>query len=66
MFGAADPWWWCKDLTVFGGCLLGGGTVINGMLYYPPPCKLSKPSYAGSDLTALDSIRILAILWMAI
>lgn len=37
MFGADDPWWWCKDLTVFGGCLLGGGTVINGMLYFPPP-----------------------------
>ncbi|CAG7847998.1 Cellobiose dehydrogenase Short=CDH; AltName: Full=Cellobiose-quinone oxidoreductase; Flags: Precursor [Serendipita indica DSM 11827] len=37
MFGAADPWWWCTDMTVFGGCLVGGGTVINGMLYYPPP-----------------------------
>lgn len=24
-------------MTFFGGCLLGGGTVINGMLYYPPP-----------------------------
>jgi cellobiose dehydrogenase (acceptor) len=24
-------------MTVFGGCLVGGGTVINGMLYYPPP-----------------------------
>ncbi|KAG8842600.1 hypothetical protein FRB91_004077, partial [Serendipita sp. 411] len=37
MFGAADPWWWCKDMTVFGGCLMGGGTVINGMLYYTSP-----------------------------
>lgn len=37
MFGADNPWWWCTDMTVFGGCLVGGGTVINGMLYYPPP-----------------------------
>jgi cellobiose dehydrogenase (acceptor) len=37
MFGSDNPWWWCADQTVFGGCLVGGGTVINGMLYWPSP-----------------------------
>lgn len=31
------PFWWCKDITVFAGCLLGGGTSINGALYWLPP-----------------------------
>ncbi|KIM33732.1 cellobiose dehydrogenase protein [Serendipita vermifera MAFF 305830] len=37
MFAGSNPWWWCSDMTVLGGCLIGGGTVINGMLYFPPP-----------------------------
>ncbi|KAG8929895.1 hypothetical protein FRC02_004902 [Tulasnella sp. 418] len=37
MFSSNNPYWWCKDITVFAGCLLGGGSSINGMLYYYPP-----------------------------
>jgi cellobiose dehydrogenase (acceptor) len=37
MFNDADPFYWCKDITVFAGCLLGGGTAINGALYWYPP-----------------------------
>ncbi|KAI0338409.1 cellobiose dehydrogenase [Trametopsis cervina] len=36
MFTDANPFWWCKDVTVFAGCLLGGGTSINGALYWYP------------------------------
>ncbi|KAG6820015.1 substrate-specific activator of APC-dependent proteolysis [Arthromyces matolae] len=37
MFSDSNPFWWCKDITVFAGCLLGGGTTINGALYWVPP-----------------------------
>lgn len=37
MFNDANPFWWCKDVNVFAGCLLGGGTSINGALYWYPP-----------------------------
>lgn len=43
MFAASNPWWWCSDMTPLGGCLLGGGTVINGMLYFPPPSTYHEP-----------------------
>ncbi|THH28872.1 hypothetical protein EUX98_g5306 [Antrodiella citrinella] len=36
MFTDANPWYWCKDITVFAGCLLGGGTSVNGALYWYP------------------------------
>ncbi|KAH7920130.1 hypothetical protein BV22DRAFT_823461 [Leucogyrophana mollusca] len=36
MFSDTNPWYWCKDITVFAGCLLGGGTSINGALYWLP------------------------------
>ncbi|KAH8103281.1 cellobiose dehydrogenase [Cristinia sonorae] len=36
MFSDPNPYWWCKDITVFAGCLLGGGTSINGALYWIP------------------------------
>ncbi|RDX41638.1 cellobiose dehydrogenase [Lentinus brumalis] len=36
MFTDTNPWWWCKDINVFAGCLLGGGTSINGALYWYP------------------------------
>ncbi|EIW75667.1 cellobiose dehydrogenase [Coniophora puteana RWD-64-598 SS2] len=36
MFTDTDPWYWCKDITVFAGCLLGGGTSVNGALYWYP------------------------------
>ncbi|KAJ3487294.1 hypothetical protein NLI96_g3648 [Meripilus lineatus] len=36
MFADSNPWYWCKDITVFAGCLLGGGTSINGALYWYP------------------------------
>ncbi|KAI0701652.1 hypothetical protein C8Q76DRAFT_825169 [Earliella scabrosa] len=37
MFGDSNPFWWCKDVNSFAGCLLGGGTSINGGLYWIPP-----------------------------
>ncbi|TFK37026.1 cellobiose dehydrogenase [Crucibulum laeve] len=37
MFSDSNPFWWCKDVNVFAGCLLGGGTAINGALYWYPP-----------------------------
>ncbi|KZP28042.1 hypothetical protein FIBSPDRAFT_1039750 [Athelia psychrophila] len=36
MFTDPNSWYWCKDITVFAGCLLGGGTSINGALYWLP------------------------------
>lgn len=35
MFSDSNPWYWCKDITVFAGCLLGGGTSINGAYVIP-------------------------------
>ncbi|PPQ99962.1 hypothetical protein CVT24_009541 [Panaeolus cyanescens] len=37
MFQDSNPYWWCKDINVFAGCILGGGTAINGALYWYPP-----------------------------
>ncbi|TFK65977.1 cellobiose dehydrogenase [Pluteus cervinus] len=37
MFNDGNPFWWCKDINVFAGCLVGGGTSINGALYWLPP-----------------------------
>ncbi|TFK97716.1 cellobiose dehydrogenase [Pterulicium gracile] len=37
MFSDPNPWWWCNDIDVFAGCLVGGGTAINGALYWYPP-----------------------------
>ncbi|KAK7056498.1 substrate-specific activator of APC-dependent proteolysis [Paramarasmius palmivorus] len=37
MFSDSNPWWWCKDINTFAGCLVGGGTSINGALYWYPP-----------------------------
>ncbi|KAF7303779.1 Cellobiose dehydrogenase [Mycena indigotica] len=36
MFTDANDFWWCKDITVFAGCLVGGGTSVNGALYWLP------------------------------
>ncbi|KAJ3567244.1 hypothetical protein NP233_g6490 [Leucocoprinus birnbaumii] len=36
MFTDSNPFWWCKDVNSFAGCLLGGGTSINGALYWYP------------------------------
>lgn len=37
MFQDTNPFWWCKDISTFAGCLLGGGTAINGALFWYPP-----------------------------
>ncbi|KAG7094173.1 substrate-specific activator of APC-dependent proteolysis [Marasmius oreades] len=37
MFSDSNSFWWCKDINVFAGCLVGGGTSINGALYWYPP-----------------------------
>lgn len=44
MFTDTNPYWWCKDVTVFAGCLLGGGTSINGALYWYPNSADFSPS----------------------
>ncbi|OCH89474.1 cellobiose dehydrogenase [Obba rivulosa] len=36
MFNDPDPWYWCTDVTFYAGCLLGGGTSVNGALYWYP------------------------------
>ncbi|KAG8909001.1 hypothetical protein FRB99_000104 [Tulasnella sp. 403] len=37
MFSSSNPWWWCNDISVFAGCLIGGGAAINGALFWYPP-----------------------------
>ncbi|THG94036.1 hypothetical protein EW026_g7350 [Hermanssonia centrifuga] len=36
LFTDSNDFWWCKDVTVFAGCLVGGGTSVNGALYWYP------------------------------
>ncbi|KAI0047487.1 hypothetical protein FA95DRAFT_1217544 [Auriscalpium vulgare] len=36
MFTDPEEFWWCPDVTVFAGCLIGGGTSVNGALYWLP------------------------------
>ncbi|KAJ6504248.1 cellobiose dehydrogenase [Mycena vitilis] len=36
MFTDPNDFWWCKDITVFAGCLVGGGGSVNGALYWLP------------------------------
>ncbi|TDL21117.1 cellobiose dehydrogenase [Rickenella mellea] len=37
MFGSSGPtYWYCSDVTTFAGCVIGGGTSINGGLYWYP------------------------------
>ncbi|KAF8690928.1 Cellobiose dehydrogenase, partial [Rhizoctonia solani] len=33
---SGTPYFMCKDLPARGGCLVGGGSAINGMLYWYP------------------------------
>ncbi|KAF9561718.1 cellobiose dehydrogenase [Agrocybe pediades] len=44
LFSDSNPFWWCKDVNVFAGCLLGGGTAINGALYWLPTYNDFSPS----------------------
>ncbi|THH08759.1 hypothetical protein EW145_g2494 [Phellinidium pouzarii] len=37
LFGSTGPtYWFCKDINTFAGCLIGGGSSINGALYWYP------------------------------
>ncbi|KAF8201091.1 cellobiose dehydrogenase [Mycena galopus ATCC 62051] len=36
MFTDPNDFWWCKDIDVFAGCLVGGGGSVNGALYWLP------------------------------
>ncbi|KAK0463351.1 hypothetical protein IW261DRAFT_1625625 [Armillaria novae-zelandiae] len=36
LFTDSNPFWWCKDVNTFAGCLIGGGTSVNGGLYWYP------------------------------
>ncbi|KAJ7732622.1 hypothetical protein B0H14DRAFT_520117 [Mycena olivaceomarginata] len=33
-FGDANQYWWCNDISVWAGCLIGGGGSINAGLYW--------------------------------
>ncbi|KAJ6483504.1 hypothetical protein C8R47DRAFT_1217585 [Mycena vitilis] len=33
-WGDADQYWWCNDVTVWAGCLIGGGGSVNAGLYW--------------------------------
>ncbi|KAJ7730606.1 hypothetical protein DFH07DRAFT_162631 [Mycena maculata] len=33
-WGDANQYWWCDDITVWAGCLIGGGGSINAGLYW--------------------------------
>ncbi|KDQ06595.1 carbohydrate-binding module family 1 protein [Botryobasidium botryosum FD-172 SS1] len=37
MFSGQNTFWFCKDVNVFAGCLIGGGTSVNAALYWLPP-----------------------------
>ncbi|KAJ7137276.1 the flavin domain of cellobiose dehydrogenase [Mycena filopes] len=34
LFGDANQYWWCKDISVWAGCLIGGGGSVNAGLYW--------------------------------
>lgn len=62
MFSSSNPYWWCNDMSVFAGCLIGGGAAINGALYwYPPDIDFSTangwPSGWQSQSTALNKLK---------
>ncbi|KAL9714475.1 substrate-specific activator of APC-dependent proteolysis [Leucoagaricus gongylophorus] len=44
MFLDSNPFWWCKDVNSLAGCLVGGGTAINGALYWLPPASDFSPA----------------------
>ncbi|KAK7014038.1 carbohydrate-binding module 1 protein [Favolaschia claudopus] len=33
-WGDADQYWWCDDISVWAGCLIGGGGSVNAGLYW--------------------------------
>ncbi|TRM59052.1 cellobiose dehydrogenase [Schizophyllum amplum] len=52
LFNDANSFWWCKDVTTFAGCLVGGGTEVNGALYwYPTDLDFSTANGWPSDWT---------------
>ncbi|QRW07920.1 GMC oxidoreductase [Ceratobasidium sp. AG-Ba] len=43
MYDWKGQYWWCDDVDTRAGCLVGGGTAINGILYwYPTDFEYSK------------------------
>ncbi|KAG8737141.1 hypothetical protein FRC10_008545 [Ceratobasidium sp. 414] len=32
----SNQYWWCDDINPYAGCLVGGGTALNGLLYWYP------------------------------
>ncbi|KAK0473373.1 cellobiose dehydrogenase flavoprotein-like protein [Armillaria novae-zelandiae] len=36
LFTENGTFWWCDDVNVLAGCMVGGGTAINGGLYWIP------------------------------
>ncbi|KAG8845518.1 hypothetical protein FRB96_002486 [Tulasnella sp. 330] len=55
-FSSSNPYWWCNDIATFAGCLMGGGSAINGALYwYPPDLDFSASSGWPSGWQTPDS-----------
>ncbi|KAH7343518.1 hypothetical protein B0J17DRAFT_703392 [Rhizoctonia solani] len=36
VFSAPSPYWWCDDVQTGAACIIGGGTAVNGLLYWYP------------------------------
>ncbi|KAJ7199754.1 the flavin domain of cellobiose dehydrogenase, partial [Mycena pura] len=34
LFGDVNQYWWCDDISVWAGCLIGGGGTVNAGLYW--------------------------------
>ncbi|KAG8746293.1 hypothetical protein FRC11_012797 [Ceratobasidium sp. 423] len=62
MFSASSPYWWCDDVQVGAGCLVGGGAAVNGLLYwYPTDAEWATsngwPSGWKTPNTALNKVK---------
>ncbi|EUC55068.1 cellobiose dehydrogenase, partial [Rhizoctonia solani AG-3 Rhs1AP] len=59
---SGTPYFMCTDLPARGGCLVGGGAAINGMLYWYPRNEdfaTSNGSPPSNDIASADGKRYL-------
>ncbi|KAG6828939.1 substrate-specific activator of APC-dependent proteolysis [Tricholoma furcatifolium] len=61
MFTDPNPnFWWCDDITVFAGCLVGGGTSINGAWWnHEPYTEKLTARLPPTDAPSTDGLRYL-------
>ncbi|KAG9087148.1 hypothetical protein FRC07_012892, partial [Ceratobasidium sp. 392] len=36
MWSGSNQYWWCDDVSTSAGCIIGGGTAINGLQHWYP------------------------------